>query len=52
MTMELSDAVEEGKMLVSNMIEAIAIMIITSCVIPIVVFMILLWKSKSVLISY
>ncbi len=48
-TMGLSDAVEEGKMLVSNMIEAIAIMIITSCVIPIVVFMILLWGSKSIM---
>ena len=48
-SMGLSDAVEEGKMLVSNMIEAIAIMIITSCVIPIVVFMILLWGSKSIM---
>ncbi|MCI5773991.1 MAG: hypothetical protein MR210_05450 [Erysipelotrichaceae bacterium] len=48
-TSNVSDAVEEGKMLVSNFIEAIAVMIITSCVIPILVFMILLWGSRSIL---
>lgn len=45
----VGDAVEQAKMLVSNFIEAIAVMIITSCIIPILVFMILLWGSRSIL---
>ncbi len=45
----VGEAVEQAKMLVSNFIEAIAVMIITSCIIPILVFIILLWGSRSIL---
>ncbi len=44
----VSDVVEKGQNLISDLVEAVAIMIITSCVIPIIVFFVFFWGIKSI----
>lgn len=42
----VNELIEKGKLILSNFIDAIAILIITTCVIPIMVFLVLIWIIK------
>ena len=46
---EVGNLIEQGKRAVNNFIEALAVMIVTSCIIPILVLVFFLWLSKAVL---
>lgn len=46
---EVSDLVEEAKAALNNFIEALAVMIVTSCIIPILVLLFFLWLVKVML---
>ena len=45
----VSDLVDQGKQALNNFIEALAVMIVTSCLIPILVLLFFLWLVKSLL---
>lgn len=42
----VNELIEKGKLILSNFIDAIAILIITTCVIPIMVLLVLIWIIK------
>ena len=49
LTSGVSDLVNKGEALLSDLLETVAVMIITSCFIPILVFLILYWATKLIL---
>ena len=49
LTSGVSDLVNKGEALLSDLLETVAVMIITSCFIPILVFLILYWAIKLIL---
>lgn len=48
-TSSTSGAIEKAKNMLSNFIEATAVMIVTSCVIPIITVLVFLWLTKIIL---
>lgn len=48
-TSSTSGAIEKAKNMLSNFIEATAVMIVTSCVIPILTVLVFLWLTKMIL---
>ena len=46
---EVGDLVEEAKVALNNFIEALAVMIVTSCIIPVLVLAFFLWLVKAML---
>ena len=49
LTSGISDRVNKGEPLLSDILETIAVMIITACFIPILVFLILFWATKLII---
>ena len=49
LTSGISDLVNKGETLLSDILETIAVMIITACFIPILVFLILFWATKLII---